>query len=531
MKEHISNENFSAFKNVLFESKKYLLIYLVFITIAGLSTVTGSNISQPKFELITFVIVAILGSFCILFYLLNNSEKDLYKVAFVVIVCFGLICSLLVPIGSVSDEPEHFVRSEITSQGIIFPHWTGSDLGLTRTYNTDGKFVTNETEIGFETIESSNFLAKERGLTVFETSHDTDKINSSKIITPSAFEQNVFYAYLPQAIGILIAKLLDLNVIWMMWLARIANLLCYAALVSYGIKKTPYLKIPLLAVACIPLSMFQAASVSIDSMLFGLGILAVGYFIYMCKSEANGLDNKEIVIFSAICLLLGLCKLPYLAFIFLLLFVPKENFKDGNSLRYILLSIIVVAAIGLLWSKYSAPAIMHSWRSQHKMNMPMQVAYLINHPSMFMKFINQIFNQELPGLVNGVFNFFTPGPYPQYRDEYYLITFALQAFLVLVLAAYPNNAKFDLKTRIGVFGTFLLIYFGTCFVQLLSWSYVGKTNLGISLRYFIPLIALIPIICGINKKCDTDFEFDKYAMIFIIGFLAAMVLSFATKYY
>ncbi|WP_197031851.1 DUF2142 domain-containing protein [Methanobrevibacter sp. YE315] len=531
MSRNISRGNLTEIKDILLESKKYLLIYLVLIIVAGISTISSANISHPKFELVTFVIVAVLGCLCILFYQANNDEKDLYKVAFVVIVCFGLVCSLIVPIACVSDEPEHFVRAEITSQGVLFPHWTGSDVGLTRTYDTNGHYMSNETQIGFKTIESSNFFSNDRGLTVFETTHDTDKINWTSIITPSAFEQNIFYGYFPQAIGILIAKLLDLNVIWMLWLGRIANLLCYAVLVSYAVKKTPCLKIPLLAVACIPIAMFQAASVSIDSMLFGLGILATAYFIYMYKSEPDSLENKEIIIFSAICLLFGLCKLPYLAFIFLLFLVPRKNFKDKNALIYIVLCIAAVSAIGLLWSRYSAPTIMHSWRSVHKMNMTMQTAYMTNHPSLFMNFLAKIFNDELPNLVNGLFNFFTPGPYPQYRDQYNLITLALQIFLVLVLIANPKNAKFDLKTRAGAFAIFLLVYFGTCFVQLLSWSYVGKTNLGISIRYFIPIIALIPIICGINRKCDTDFEFDKYAMVCIVGFLAAMVISFATKYY
>lgn len=83
--------------------------------------------------------------------------------------------------------------------------------------------------------------------------------------------------------------------------------------------------------ACIPISLYQAASLSIDSMIIGLGILSVGYFLYMYKAEKNSLDTKEVVKFSILCLLLGLCKLPYLAFIFLLILVPTDNFKKGKK--------------------------------------------------------------------------------------------------------------------------------------------------------------------------------------------------------
>ena len=42
---------------------------------------------------------------------------------------------------------------------------------------------------------------------------------------------------------------------------------------------------PLFAISCIPITIYQAASVSIDSMIFGLGILTIAYFIrlYLLK--------------------------------------------------------------------------------------------------------------------------------------------------------------------------------------------------------------------------------------------------------
>ena len=58
----------------------------------------------------------------------------------------------------------------------------------------------------------------------------------------------------------------------------------------------------------------------------------------------------------------------------------------------------------------------------------------------------------------------------------------VQIFLAIVLIAYPNNVKFDLKTRFGAGFIILLVYFGTCIVQLLSFAKVGGHGLGISLN-------------------------------------------------
>ena len=497
-----------------------------------LSTISVENIVHPKFEILIFILMMIMGMLCIFYYISHNTNPELYKVAFVIILSFGLICSLIVPIMDVSDEGEHLIRSEITSQGVLIPHWTGNDMGLTSAFNitNNGQDKVYNVGSGYETIESMNFFDRNREITVFETNHDTDKIDNNKTISISAFEQNPFYGYLPQAIGIFIAKLLDLNLIWFLWLARIFNLICYAGLISLAIKKTPYLKIPLLAVACIPLTIYQDSSANIDSMIIGLGILSISYFIFMCKSDK--LKIKNILLFTALCLLLGLCKLPYLAFIFLLLFVPKEKFNVNHLHIYLLVSIIAVGGIGLLWSKYSTSALLHSWRAlESNANATQQITFLINHPNSILKFITQIFSSDLQFLFNGFFNFYNGTPGSHYTDNYYIITPILQLFLVIVLIFYPSDVDFSLKTKLGSFGILLLIYVGTCVVQLLSWANVGETNLAMSLRYFIPLFALLPVIFRFKLDFFNKEMFDRYVIVLIMGFMATLILAFTTKYY
>ena len=525
------------YKNMLFKSKKYWIIYLILILILGLSTVRQKNLYHPEFVILTFVVVAILGIFCILFYMLHNSNEEMYKVAFVFIICFGLVCSLIVPICDVSDETEHLNRAEITSQGVIIPHWTGEDVGVEGLYNhTEGERISSEKNpgVGFKSISAMNFFKKNLGMTVFDTNHDTDKINNTPAIVESAFEQNPFFGYLPQAIGILIAKLLDLNVIWVLWLARICNLLFYACVISLAIRKTPVLKIPLLAVACIPISIYQASSVSIDAMIISLSILAISYFIYMCKSPKDSLSKKDIVIFSLICLFLGLCKLPYLSLIFLLLFVPSKNFSMERKNVYLtmLLGIIVVAVCGVLWSRYSAPTLLHSWRSSHNLiNSTLQLEHVIQHPYRIVKFLTNIFTIEIWEMLRGVFSFFGARQFHHYTDKYYLVIFTILGYLAVTLLSYPKNVEFELKTKIGSILTILIVYIGTCFIQLLTWASVGYYNLGISTRYFVPLFALLPVAIWIKKNPIDGDTFDKYVIVFMVAFMATLIISFSTKYY
>lgn len=527
--------NFGEYKDSFLNSRKYFIVFIILMLISFLSMIQFKNLVHPKFELLTFGFVCILGIFCIFYALRHSDDEELHKTAFVIIICFGLICALLVPICSVSDEKEHLVRAEITSQGVIFPHWNGDEKGLTRLYNvTDGEIKDAYNEgVGYLSIRSMEVLGNETDLNVFQSQHDTDKIDYTPEIIDSAFEQNPFYSYLPQAIGVLIAKLLDLNVIWLLWLARIGNLLCFGALVSLAVKKTPYLKVPLLVIACLPITICQAASVSIDSMIMGLGFLTVSYFIYMYKSEEGTVKNKEIIIFTVICILLGLCKLTYLAFIFLVLFIPRKNFENKSNLNLmLLLSLAVTVVIGFAWSQYATPTLLHSWRSHWQpVNARLQISYILNHPEYGMKLLGKFLNDLIYVFQNQFFNFFNSKAAHHYNDKYYLINFLINIFLAVVLIAYPNNTKFDLKARLGSAGIIILIYFGTCIVQLLSYTTVGGFNLGLNFRYFVPLLALIPIVFQINYGNVENKEFDKYALVISIGFLAVLILGISTKYY
>ena len=77
----------------------------------------------------------------------------------------------------------------------------------------------------------------------------------------------------------------------------------------------------------------------------------------------------------------------------------------------------------------------------------------------------------------------------------------------------------------------LIVYVGTCFVQLLTWAGVGYTGLGINTRYFIPLIALIPVIVSISRFDFDKTKFDKYSIVLILAFMATLIMAFTTKYY
>lgn len=520
--EDLSNvdykEKIYEFKDNLFKSKKYWILYLIFLLVVTLSTFTMDNYDHPQMGFIIVGLVAIFGVFSITFYYYNDDENKLYKTAFIIILLFGLICCFLNPICNVSDEMEHLVRSDITSQGVLMPEYVNGSFSVSSSL--------------------PDFYNHNRALTVYQASGVTDKINNTLSPYPSAFQHNPFFGYLPQAIGLIIAKLLDLNVIWLLWLGRICNLLFYSFIASYAIKKSPILKIPLIVTACIPVAIQQAASVSIDGMFGALGILTIAYFFSMFKSEEKSLDTKDILKFSGLCLLLGLCKLPFLASVLLLFCIPKKNFKNYNSSFYILLSIIIVGIIGILWTKYGAmPNYVHSWRadyySSHNINSSQQIHFMLTHP-----FETLITIFRLPNSLGGhsiltgfsILYSAVPGASTFYQSDFIAAIFPM--FIGAVWFLYPNVDKIEFKDKIGPLIILVIIYAGVSFSQIISWGSIGNLNdMVIHLRYFLPLLYLVPFIFGINYVQKRNYEVDMYIICLSIGFIASFLIEMVSVFY
>ena len=98
------------------ENKKYFIgIYALILSLFSLYFTYRANFSNPEFEVLMFCILLITGILSIVYYTKNNEK--LHKVALVLIIIFGIISLFLTPIYDVSDESEHFVRSEIVSTG------------------------------------------------------------------------------------------------------------------------------------------------------------------------------------------------------------------------------------------------------------------------------------------------------------------------------------------------------------------------------------------------------------------------------
>lgn len=510
--------NISNFKNLfleLFDSKYFIFLYITsLILILGMEYLQGNYFSS---EWIFVLVIGVIGIVLTIYSFLSIDK--LHRIAFVIILLFGLLAVFYYPILSLPDEAEHFGRSELISHGDLF--------------------VQGYDDEGYKTIKSTTFLFNHSYDISFNKSLINEKIDYSLAHIPSVFAQNLFYCYVPQALGILIAKLLDLNTIWLLWLGRLCNLVVYACICSFSIRKAPFFKLQLFIVACLPLSIQQAASMSSDAMFISLGLLTLAYFFYLYAKDDANLVFKEIGIFFILSLLVALIKPPFIMFSMLILLIPKSKFKSKKEYKTIYVGLILVFLVVLTINVlYSVPQLNNSARqdiyAQFGINAKDQLIFMLNNP------IQSILMILSPNFLWIVFSrIFYFGDFMSVYNTFFISKTLILAFIlyyVALLCYSDGNLKIDKKTKFYIFIIGYIIFLGVLFVQYLTWSPVGENFIhGLQGRYILPILALIPLSFSFKPNFsflnDNKKELDLIFVVLMIVFLSSVFILLIYFYY
>lgn len=496
--------------NKLLDNKKYyVLVYFIFIIIFSASFFNLNNYSNFNFELCILLVLLMAGIFILLYF----TEIELYKSCFIIILIFGLVMTFTTPILIVCDEGEHFARSELTSQGILNPEYVNNGYKVTHLFDQ---------------------LFNNSGGTLTTTNLVNEKIDSSSSFYGSCFAHNPFYAYLISAFGIFLAKLFNLGVMWAMWLGRFLNLLFYAVVCSYAVKKAPIYKIPLFIVACIPLSIYQAASFSADCFIISVSIFSIAQFIYLYKSSK--VNVKDLSVFFICVLLISLFKFPYVLFGFFIFFINKDKFDSKNIFLLSRIVPFILIGICLVYTSYASGLLLNSIRRDYFL------ANNINPSSQFNNLLNNpldtvlLFTSSFSFIVEMIFDLFRFS-HASWTYESSLLSILFLIFFSIISIIYDeDHSSFKMKDRLFFLIIIFLIYIGIIIIQYLSWAPVGYGRLdmgiGVYSRYYIPLLALFPIVfksgrlSSITNINNYDMKVTLCTIIFLAGSIIFTVATF-----
>ncbi len=180
---------------------------------------------------------------------------------------------------------------------------------------------------------------------------------TAQVVAPARIQP---VQYLPQALGIVLARLLGLGFYPMLLLGRVFSVACYTALMTAAVRLTPVGKRLFSAAALLPMGLELAGSFSADTTVLGMAFL----FTALClkgMQEKTPLGLPEKAALLVVAALLAPAKAIYILLVGLCFFIQAENL--GGKLYSRLFKLAVSAAALASWLMMNLETLVYMLRS------------------------------------------------------------------------------------------------------------------------------------------------------------------------
>jgi len=440
-----------------------------------------------------------------------NRVENIY---FVVALILGSLFAILTPPFQVTDENLHFYRANLIAEGTLIKT-EGRIIRSIQTFNSEIEALDlphkPENKVDPAVLIHGFFMPLEKKAKVVASSPTT--LNYNPIM------------YLPQVIGVLIGKTLDLSPFKMLLVSRFINLIFGVLLTTLAIKICPFRKWSLLYLSLLPMTLSLYGSASADTFTISVSIFYISLILYF---KQNGVSHRSIKWLILSTILLPFLKPGYVFLSLLVFIVPvlpaKKVFDMAAKVG------VFSAAIGifLIWFKVSSSFGPATNSALPGVDAAGQLAFILANPFDFLRiFITDLFTDLAGSVVTfiGVFGWLDAVmPF-----GIYVIYELCLGFILLFDNHYPIRSIKD--SRFLLIATFLITFTILYGIFYFIYTPVGADFIqGFQGRYILPIASLIFFAFYNNRK---KFQFNKIYLFlptWVIGGIISL-LTILARYY
>ena len=273
------------------------------------------NIFLKKFFFFMFLG---MEAFITLFWYLVFVRKTRIETVFLVTVLgLGLFYNVLLTPQMVPDEAKHIDMAYRYSNELLGYESLGDTSCLMRADDVETEFTSSPSFRNYRNIYYGLFSRVQ-----------DDRMVEAEV--NSNMEGSLLF-YAPAVLGMSLARILHLGTVPMLLFARYLNLIAFALLTWFGMKRLPFGKLTLFLIAVLPINLQQCTSFSHDAMVHGILFL----FCCLCLKAIYG--KKELTGWQMLLLeLLGVmavyCKSgSYLPLMLLILLIPAASYGSPKK--------------------------------------------------------------------------------------------------------------------------------------------------------------------------------------------------------
>lgn len=336
-------------------------------------------------------------------------------------------------------------------------------------------------------------------------------VGSAKV--QAIFTSVIFYppwAYVPAVMGVLFAKLLHLPLIWYVYLGRIFSLLIWIGLTGLAIKIIPKGKWFMVALALLPTSLTQAATISSDGLLNSISWLLIA-LVLAILAKSIILTWKKLVALTILTIYLCVIKDGYWLIALFPLIIPQKYFSSSLVSRcwksITLVLAVILSLLFALRTKRVVSGVVLTPTQGIYVNTQQQIHYLLHHIISFtIGALSMPFTKSFDTIYLGMFGIITN------RLIYLsILVIGLLVYGLFLTLNQTNHSSVLIDYRKRLWGVAAFIIVGTYLLICVSF-YLGESQVGGSVinsiygRYFLPLFPLFLILpLTIKRRTNTTY--------------------------
>lgn len=459
------------------------------------------GIPSPEFEAVRrfywWLILAGCGFLFCLGAVLWISKKLYHWMYPVVILILGVFYLIALPPFTAPDEAAHFISSYRLSSQIMGKQAVADEDYLSRATKEEKDRIDHGANVLVRSGDDVNGFESEPGQFSYNMmiTQLLSKDNSQGVTVRSEIPVNTSpIIYLPQAIGIALARVFHMGYVPMVMLGRFFNLLAFTIMSYMAFRIMPFKKEVIMAVSALPMTLHLAASYSYDTGFIGLALMLLAWCFYLAF-EKDEVTIKDTVILALLLILLEPGKIVYLPLAGICLFIPSAKFQSKKRywisfacvLAAMLLAVFLVNHLVLgIWATRKESYIGWSEAAGYT------VSDVINKPYDIVMVYYKTFVTQLDYYLVTMLGGFLGNLDPNLTVPPFCLLLLCYGLFISVVRREGEGVPFKRWQKLL---TLLLVFLSACLIlasMLLGYTPREMTYItGVQGRYFIPLLPLV----------------------------------------
>lgn len=268
---------------------------------------------------IIFSVIVLAGTF-VFYWMISLNCKKVESYFLLLGLVWGSLFTLMFPPSSTPDEHSHIVKAYQDADVLMFKD----------PIDEDGNVLVRKTEAEVENYFSLSLAA-------YSYYYDASKKTTDSSITSYdmtgilAMNMSVA-AHLPQVIGVVIGRLLQMNGVATLYLGMFAGLFFYLACCYWAIKWIPWGKEVLMLISLFPMCLELAGSFSYDCMIIAVSYMIIGYTMKLIYEKPT-VGWRDYILLAVLIAWMAPCKIVYILIAGIVFAIPNK--KSGNRKKAI----------------------------------------------------------------------------------------------------------------------------------------------------------------------------------------------------